>query len=107
MRFELLDLVVNDKVIPKTSGVYFIYGRDDEIIYIGSSIQLQKRLYLKRIVDSFLKFSLSHILILEYPKEIIRDTESALIAWFKPEVNKYKMNGNYYSELKKFFREPI
>jgi excinuclease UvrABC nuclease subunit len=84
--FEELD-------IPETSGIYFLYGAKDELLYIGKSVNLKSRLnaHFKKLGSSNLKhlnITLNKFSIMFADEERLDYLEKQMIAKYSPSLNK-------------------
>ncbi len=81
---ERKDLNITKWVAPKRSAVYFICEKDGEIVYIGTTMNLQSRLTTQ---DMKVKFHQKPTFFFLQTKESCEDLEKELIFRIKPKYN--------------------
>jgi len=91
--------------IPETSGIYFLYGEKDELLYIGKSTNLKKRLYahFKRTGGSKFKYMdipLKNFSVLFAEEEELDKLERQMILKYLPPFNKSLTKIYYKGKIK-------
>lgn len=98
------------QALPESEGVYYLYNDYDQIVYIGKSINIQKRVmqHFSKITRKAEKLAqmVASIDYVETGSELVAYLlESKEIKDHKPEVNKAQRNSNYPYFVHKYYDE--
>lgn len=79
--------------LPRTCGIYIVLKNENEVQYIGKSIDINRRWLQHHRYKEFKKIGNIKIAYLTFndPK-LLKDIESDLISWFKPCLNNTIIN---------------
>lgn len=84
--------------LPKKSGLYFVFDKDDEFLYIGKTGDLRKRWQGHHKLEELRQLENVRIAWMECDKIIMDSSETTLITHFQPLLNGTN-RGRRYREL--------
>lgn len=101
MKFDL-DLPIHPVGISKIQGIYFLIDEDQEVVYIGKSVDIISRVsaHVNNNNKTFTTFSYIEMNISD---SLLSEIESDLIAIYRPKYNKGLSQSNRYRECTEKF----
>jgi len=93
-----LERIILDMNIPKYTGIYFMFDKEDNLIYIGKSKNVLRRIIYHINHGRFWVEFIDKISCINYDKEDLQIEEQRYISKYLPKYN-YESGSHEYDDL--------